>query len=312
MSVTKNYNDMKKAADFRKERKQYVQACLNRVYDLYSSMFDFGQLGYKERTWVLGQLWSAGSVWVRKNEFTGQPVFCQYAGMDYDWYNQPTQVQLVSSGAVRAPESVIPVSRPQVVDEDGVICWIRPCHKGFVQDVMGTLDRLADCQMAINMNIYLQKFPWLIVAEPEMRAELQALVNKIFSDEPVIFMKGDTKAIQNIRLDTPYIVDKIRAYQTELANQLKTLLGIDNQGGFLNSQQQNLDTTNCNNEEINSVRRSYFQTLKESFDRANEICGLNLTVRDNHERAEQTSKTKDSGNHSHEEDRDEIQGTYAE
>lgn len=149
--------------------------------------------------------------------------------------------------------------------------------------------------MAIDVNLYLQKFPWLIITEPENKAELESVVKKVLNSEPVVYMKGDPKSITNLSLDTPYVIDKLRAYQTELDNSIKTLLGIDNQGGFLNSQQQNLDTTNCNNQEINTVRQSYLDTLKDSFDRANKVCGLNLSIELNAEPVEQISKSRVHG-----------------
>lgn len=38
MSTTTNYETMKKAADFKKQRQAYVQYYINKYYDLYRGM----------------------------------------------------------------------------------------------------------------------------------------------------------------------------------------------------------------------------------------------------------------------------------
>ena len=68
---------------------------------------------------------------------------------------------------------------------------------------------------------------------------------------------------------------------------------MDNQGGHINSQQQNLDTTNSNNDEINDSSNSYIDTLKDGFKRANELLGLNLTIRATSKPVTQISQTKE-------------------
>lgn len=200
-----------------------------------------------------------------------------------------------------APTTMIP-NTAQIVDKDGIICWLRPNHKGIWFDICQYVDRMAEAQQAIDTNLYLQKFPWLIVTEPENKPQLEALVNRIMNGEPTVYMSGDVNSITNIKLDSPYIIDKLRAYQNELDNQIKTLLGIDNQGGNLNSQQQNLDTTNCNNDEINDTESAMISTIKDGFDRANKLLGLALTIEATSKPVEQMSKSKDSGNFKHNEE----------
>lgn len=120
MGVTKTYNDMKSAADFKRQKCQYIQYYINKYYDLYRGMWKFGGLDYQQLNYLLAQLWSLGTVWIRKDQISGDPVFCQYAGTDYNWYNQPTRVNLMTTH--NAPESVIPRRRLQEVDKDGVMC----------------------------------------------------------------------------------------------------------------------------------------------------------------------------------------------
>ena len=77
-----------------------------------------------------------------------------------------------------------------------------------------------------------------------------------------------------------------------LEGKLKTLLGIDNQGGHINSQQQNLDTTNSNNDEINTSQSAFIETLQDGIERANRVLGLNLKVVDKMPKVTQDSTSK--------------------
>ena len=72
---------------------------------------------------------------------------------------------------------------------------------------------------------------------------------------------------------------KITEDQKGVENDIKTLLGVDNQGGYLNREQQNLDTTNSNNDEINDMSNGPFKELQKHLDRANKILGLNIHVK---------------------------------
>ena len=75
------------------------------------------------------------------------------------------------------------------------------------------------------------------------------------------------------------LIDKITEQQKGVENDSKTLLGVDNQGGYLNREQQNLDTTNSNNDEINDMSNGSFKELQKHLDRANKILGLNIHVK---------------------------------
>ena len=99
-----------------------------------------------------------------------------------------------------------------------------------------------------------------------------------------------------IKLDAPWIADKIMEYECEIEGKLKTLLGIDNQGGYINRQQQNLDTTNSNNQEINQSQKAWYKTIKKSLDEANKVLGISLSI-DMPERVEQISESHSDGPH---------------
>ena len=275
MSKTKNFKQMLAAADVDGIIQWYQQVFVNKYYDIYCAKFDVKGLGYQENHFLKAQLWDAGSIWVRSNKLTGEPVLAQYTGCSYNWYNFPTQAQLINRHG--APLSVIP-NTLQTVDKDGSILWLRPNQKGLKDDVLYYIGKMAEAETCITINLALQRAPWLLASDGTNTAKLKDIVRRILGNELVVYTDIDKNDLANIPLNSPFIADKLAAYEERLENKLKTLLGLDNQGGFINSQQQNLDTTNSNNDEITRSDDSMENTLRDGIERANRVNNLQLVL----------------------------------
>lgn len=292
MSKTATLRQMIQAADVDGIIRLYTQTYYNKYYDLFCSRFDIEGFDYRYKKTLKSKLFSKGSIWIRKNELTGDPICCDYAGSTYDWNNLPVTVQLVTLNG--APESVIPQS-PQTVDKDGVILWARPGEKGFQGDVEYYIGKLAEAESLITVNLAVQRAPWILTSDSTNYSKLKLLYKQIFSNQAAIITDIDKSEIEAIQLDAPWLVDKLTEYEEHLENKLKTLLGLDNQGGYLNREQQNLDTTNSNNDEINSSQDAFIETLEDGIKRANDVLGLNLKVIDKMPKVVQESESKGLG-----------------
>lgn len=287
MSVTKNYKQLLKAADVDGLVQWYRQTFINKYYDLFMTQFEIKGLNYQPYYFMMAQLWSKGTCWIRKNPI-GDPVVCQYAGYNYNHYNFPTQVTLINTH--NAPLTEIPNS-PQTVDKDGCIIFLRPNRKGLEDDVNYYIGKMAEAETCITINLAIQRTPWIFAGDGVNNSKVEALTNKILSNDVVVFANMDKNDIETIELQRDYIIDKLIEYEERLENKVKTLIGVDNQGGYLNREQQNLDTTNSNNDEINDMSNGMFRTLKESFDRLRETTGIEITIRLTSEPVEQISST---------------------
>ena len=80
MSKTSNINEMIKAANIDGIVKIYKQVFYNKYYDLFCSRFAVDGFDYRYAKTLRSKLFSKGSVWIRKNELTGEPICCDYAG----------------------------------------------------------------------------------------------------------------------------------------------------------------------------------------------------------------------------------------
>ena len=292
MSVTANYKEMVKAANIGAIIKQYRQVYYNKYFDLFCARFKVEGFDYRYQKTLRSNLFSKGSVWIRKDAFTGDAICCDYSPVLYDWNNMPVTVQLITKN--NAPESIIPTAT-QTVDKDGTILFIRPGEKGYQQDVEYYIGKLAEAETLITINLALQRCPWILASDSANYAKLKLFLQQVFSDMLAVITDIDKEDLDTIELNTPWLVDKLVSYEDVLEGRLKTLLGIDNQGGHINSQQQNLDTTNSNNDEINSSQDAFLDTLQEGIDRANEVLGLNLKLINKMPKVEQESTSKGLG-----------------
>ena len=290
MGVTKNYKKMLEAADVDGIVQYFTQTFINKYYDLYCQQLRFGGFDYRKNYRLKALLWSEGTAWIRKNP-AGQPVVCGYTASSYNYDNLPATVQLVNTRD--APASEIPTTT-QTVDKDGVIVWLRPNHKGLEEDVNYYIGKMAEAETCITINLAIQRMPWIIATEPENAAKLKDLIKKIFSNEISIFTDIPRNEIDAITLPAPWIIDKLTDYEERLKSEIKTLLGVDNIG-WQNREQQNLDTTNAANDEINDHADSQKTELEDGFDRANEVLGLHLTVKQTSKPVTQIGKKPEGG-----------------
>ena len=290
MGVTKNYKKMLEAADVDGIVQYFTQTFVNKYYDLYCQQLRFGGFDYRKNYRLKALLWSEGTAWIRKNP-AGEPVVCNYTVSSYNYDNLPATVQLVNTRD--APASEIPHTT-QTVDKDGVIVWLRPNHKGLEEDVNYYIGKMAEAETCITINLAIQRMPWIIATEPENAEKLKDLIKKIFSNEISIFTDIPRNEIDAITLPAPWIVDKLTDYEERLKSEIKTLLGVDNIG-WQNREQQNIDTTNAANDEINDHADSQKTELEDGFDRANEVLGLHLTVKQTSKPVTQIGKKPEGG-----------------
>lgn len=249
-------------------------------------------LDYQAYYYMMGQLWSAGTVWIRKN-LVGDPVVCQYAGYEYNHYNFPTKVTLINTH--NAPLTEIP-NTPQVVDRDGCIIYLRPNRKGLESDVNYYIGKMAEAEACITVNLAIQRTPWIFAGDGISAEKLNSLMQKILGNDIAVFANCDKNDIQTVDLQRDYVIDRLTEYEERLENKVKTLLSVDNQGGYLNREQQNLDTTNSNNDEINDTGNAYTETLRDGFKRLKEATGLDIEIEETSKPVDQISKQKLNSN----------------
>lgn len=169
-------------------------------------------------------------------------------------------------------------SKVMTVDKDVVLGYIQRNKKPLSMIVEWYIERIAQVEMVINTNLQLHKLPFLIPVE-EDKAKIEDAVDRILNNELVLFVEGvEPNLFKAVATEAPYIIDKLHEYKVGLENELKTYLGVDNQGAVEKREQLQLDEVNAGNDEINDYANNFLDCLNEFCDGIQETLGITISV----------------------------------
>ena len=141
--------------------------------------------------------------------------------------------------------------------------------------------RLYLAQRTADINISVNKMPFVITTDENQRLTMENLFNQISANKPAIF--GDKDTISNLKesvkvlpTNPPFIADKLNEYKTEIWNEALSFLGINN----LSEKKERLisNEINSNNELINLNLQSYLVPRQQAAERFNKLFGTNIEV----------------------------------
>lgn len=263
---------------------QALQRNRNKYFNLFLNNFEWTGLDYRQIKFIMTKLWDSGRIAAFKVPLLNEVAFAPVENINkWDMYHQPEQISLyVVENNPLTPRGL------QVVDKDVVIGYINPDHQSNISSVVEWyIMRISQAECVINTNLQLQKMPFLIPVDDEEEAKkLTGIVNEILNNKIVITATGvDANTFKAVQTNGNYIIDKLVNYKKGLENELKTILGIDNQGQE-KAESLRFDEVNANNAEINSYNGMYESELKAFCERINEVFGVTITVKCKQERME--------------------------
>ena len=264
-------------------RKQLKNVLFNKYFNLYMNNYEFsGDLDYQQKEYILLQMWSLGQVACfklansegAKDHPQGLGVFCPFAPGYWNIYNWPTKVSLVNTRGVR----FIPAGLKEV-DKEVVIGYAMRNRKPVALFVESYVERIVDCLMVIRTNLRTHKMPWLIVGNPEDQAKLKTLFESLKQDEPELYMDtDDSNNIKALVSGAPYIIDKLYQYCECLENELREFLGFGNVGVGEKKEHLINAEVSANNAVIEANSNCLVDTIKEFFERCNNVFGFNYGI----------------------------------
>lgn len=260
----------------------------NFYYNLWMNRFKWNGLDEEvkdqQKNFIMRKFWCDGSVAARPIPHTDLLAWAPFVASEYNMYDMPTEVELVNTRKVS--NNIIPKT-PQVVNKDVGLVWAQPNHKGIQVYVNYLIERLIQSELVINTNLTLHKTPFVIGVTEENRSRMEDLLDRILHDEVAIFASvDDIQALQSLALNTPYIIDKLKAHSVSIHNEILTYLGIDNCGNTKTAQ-ATVDEVNANNESINDSIAAIEETIKDGLANINRLFGRSISI-------EPTSKPVDS------------------
>ena len=275
----------------------------NKYFGLFLNAYKFTNLSKNQSRYLLKSMWKRGTVacfiveGTRKEptmtqaltntspntvspafESDGLLVFTPYAVNQWNIEDEPSVITLVNTrGATFIP------TRPQIVNKDVVIGWGHTSHAPVRSLVMWYVERIADVENTIDINLFSHKLPRLVVCSPEDRERVADIMEAIDRGEKKLFLEAeDYQAIKNVLEagGSSYIIDKLYTYKQNLENELLSFLGINNVA-VEKKERLITDEANSNNQLINDSSDCFLDSLKNFCDEINTVLDYNISVEAN-------------------------------
>ena len=195
----------------------------------------------------------------------------------FDFYYRPTKFLLANP--------YYDTSKELTIGEDCELIKLTPDYWGIWDVISYYAEKLATIDVAINTAIINSKFAYIVGAKNKAAAEvLNKLFDKVNSGEPAVFFdkklandgidkEEPWQIIMRDSIKQSYIVtDLLRDFQT-IINDFDTEIGIPT---IPYEKKERMVTSEAESKQIDATSRSiiWYDTLKDSFDRANEFLGL--------------------------------------
>lgn len=266
--------------DVEKMYNEIVERLENKYYNLYCSSHEITGDGLTDelKRYIYRRFWSDGTICLFNVKHTDLLGGCQYAVSGYDMYNEPATVDPVYINPTT--HVVIPLvpQGTQVVNQDVVIGWYQRNHRSMYSIVHSYCQQLADIEMTINTNLQAHKLPYMFNStNPDVANRLAGLIQRVLNNEVAIGVcNSDLNDIQVLASNSPYIIDKLYTYKCDLENELKTYLGLNNNGVYQKASHTLEAELESSQEDVNDMLDNIDDELNEFSERVQKTLGKTI------------------------------------
>lgn len=277
----------------------------NKYYNLFCDSYIWEGISYRAKEFLMRKFWASGTIGAIKIPFVETNdalIFTPYVAQSYDLYDNVETVRPIRNrGNTIVPEKTF------VVDKDIVLGYAQTNRKPIVTVVDYYIDRIVNVELVLNTNLNLQKMPFLIPVEKEDKQKVKDIVDRILNNDICITVEDvDPAFFKAVLTEAPYLVDKLHQYKMSLENELKTILGINNQG-MEKTEQLQLAEVNANNAEINIHACGYLDNFQKFCERVQETLGISISVKSAVEPAEFDGQVHDGDKPGEDKQEDEVE-----
>ena len=258
-------------------RRKWFEHFFFKYMNIFESSYRCDELQEQEQDYILEQFWLGSGVaafnLINPNDrtpLTSLIGFQQFVESKWNLYNYPITCRLLN-----------PRNSPNVpmfdleVNKDVVIGWSNKAHISVFQMIEPLIYELVDLKMTEHTNEILQKLPFLVPIDEVDKDRKKDIIENILNDDIAVFANlTDINTLKVLPTPTPYILDKLSVQETNIENQILTILGVDNIGSIEKKERVNKDEANSNNELINDHSENFLQCLTKWSERINDVLGF--------------------------------------
>ena len=267
---------------------------MEKFFNKWMSKYDFPELNYQQKHYLMKKLWSDGSVAVsliksadpvlagliedkvidyKENDI----IFTPWAFANrYNIYDFPTHIRLINARGVK-----FITARELELDKEAVIIYAQKNHKSVFSSIEFIINQLVDIEMKKRIALKAQAQPWFFAFSSEDFEQAKVLQEQMENDEPYMFIPfNEADKVKSISSGQQYIVDKLQQDIDGRLNTGLTIIGVNNIGIGEKKEHLIVDEVNANNEDINQQSYSYKSEIEDGFDRVEKVLGKKVHVID--------------------------------
>ena len=280
MKKIKDDEDLRAIA---RERADIKRRLYERYFNIFASNWKWGGFAREEREAIIRSLWTRGTIGALRisDELL---AYVPYAPQDFNLYGTPvTAVPVPSRTAPYIPTRALSTSALRInvargVEEPEIVLgWAQHPLRPIRDSLADWVDDLVELEMAIRMNIDLQKIPFVFKCTNQNEAKLRNLIQRVtFGSSMVAIGVDEVGSVDAMTTGAPYLLDKLEEQKERIEKEVLTFLGIDN----LKEKPERMqgDEINANNDEININRDAILDNVKEWVRLVDEAFGTSHSV----------------------------------
>ena len=280
MKKIKDDEDLRAIA---RERADIKRRLYERYFNLFASSWKWEGFAREEREAIIRSLWTRGTIGALRisDELL---AFVPYAPQDFNLYGTPvTAVPVPSRTAPYIPTRALSTSALRINSARGVeepeivLGWSQHTLRPIKDSLADWIDDLVELEMAIRMNIDLQKIPFVFKCTNQNEAKLRNLIQRVtYGSSMVAIGVDEVGSVDAMTTGAPYLLDKLEDQKERIEKEVLTFLGIDN----LKEKPERMqgDEINANNDEININRDAILDNVKEWVRLVDEAFGTSHSV----------------------------------
>ena len=232
MKKIKDDEDLRAIA---RERADIKRRLYERYFNLFASSWEWEGFVREEREAIIRSLWTRGTIGALRisDELL---AYVPYAPQDFNLYGTPvTAVPVPSRTAPYIPTRALSTSALRInvargVEEPEIVLgWAQHTLRPIRDSLADWVDDLVELEMAIRMNIDLQKIPFVFKCTNQNEAKLRNLIQRVtFGSSMVAIGVDEVGSVDAMTTGAPYLLDKLEEQKERIEKEVLTFLGIDN------------------------------------------------------------------------------------
>lgn len=269
-----------KSKDTKSAYRKAKAKIMNRYYALYMAHYEIPEVDHIASEYVLQKFWSEGTVAAYKMPITNELAFSGYAPYgnlaQYGVYRKYTLVNEFGLSEQIVPTSIF------TRDKNIAICYANTSHLPISKIVSEQVDRILNVRIAIDNNLDINKLAFILKTSINNKTRLEKEVEKVLSGAKSIAVNADDYSSISTpdKLQSNFIVDKLRAYEKDLENDLLTYLGINNMGMSEKKERAITDEVKSNNELIARYNGTFKMSLNNTIKDIKKALGITISFID--------------------------------